>query len=126
MSDHTRRPIEQMASLHHGAVRLAAAELGLESFGMQLLDLPPGFAGYPEHDHAEDGMEEAYVVLAGAGTFVIDGEPVAIDPSVMLRIGPGARRRLEPGPDGVRVLAVGCTAGRPYARPLSFQLAESR
>ncbi|MGO9977432.1 MAG: cupin domain-containing protein [Solirubrobacteraceae bacterium] len=114
--------IDAMASLHGGAVKLAAAELAIESFGMQLLDLPPGFDDYPEHDHADDAMEEVYVTLSGSGTFEIDGRPVPIDPSMMLRIAPAARRRLEPGPDGVRVLAIGNTVGRPYERPPHFRL----
>ena len=122
MSDYTQRPIAEMASLHHGAVRLAAAELGVESFGMQLLDFPAGFDGYPEHDHAGDGMEEVYVVMSGSGEFDVDGERVAVDPSSMLRIGSGARRKLTPGPEGVRLLAIGCVQGGAYSRPQPFRL----
>ena len=122
MGAYRRIEIARMASIHGGAVKLAAAELGIESFGLQLLDLPLGFDEYPEHDHADDGMEEVYVTLAGSGTFVIDDRPVSIDPSVMLRIAPGARRRLEPGPNGVRVLAIGNAAGRAYDRPAHFRL----
>jgi uncharacterized cupin superfamily protein len=55
------------AAIHHDLVKLAAAELGVESFGMQVLDLPPDFREYPEHDHADDGQEEVYVVLRGSG-----------------------------------------------------------
>ncbi|MGO9974761.1 MAG: hypothetical protein ACLP01_18545 [Solirubrobacteraceae bacterium] len=122
MGAYRRIKIARMASMHGGTVKLAAAELGIESFGMQLLDLPPGFDDYPEHDHAGDGMEEVYVTLAGSGTFVIDGRPVPIDQTVMLRIAPDARRRLQPGPDGVCVLAIGNAVGRPYDRPAHFRL----
>lgn len=122
MGGHRLIDIAGMASLHGGAVKLAAAELGIESFGMQLLDLPPDFDDYPEHDHADDAMEEVYVTLTGSGTFVIDGRPVPIDPSSMLRIPPGARRRLKPGPEGARVLAIGNAVGRPYRRPEHFRL----
>ena len=123
MPSFTVGDIDEMAALHHGAVKLAAAELGVESFGMQLLDLPAGFADYPAHDHSEDGMEEVYVVLDGSGEFEIDGERVAVDRSRMLRISPDATRKLEPGPHGVRVLAIGCTAAKPYERPEGFRLA---
>lgn len=122
MSGYTQRPIAEMASLHHGAVRLAAAELGIQSFGMQLLEFPAGFDGYPEHDHAGDGMEEVYVVLSGSGEFLIDGERVAVDPSSMLRIGAGATRKLMPGSDGIRLLAIGCVPGGSYSRPQPFRL----
>jgi mannose-6-phosphate isomerase-like protein (cupin superfamily) len=116
------KQISEMQALHHGAVKLAGAELGVESFGMQVLDLPAGFDQYPEHDHVQDGMEEAYVVLRGRADAVIDGERVPIDQTQMLWIAPEAQRKLEPGPDGVRVLAIGCTPGRPYERPESFRL----
>lgn len=122
MTNFTVREIDAMASLHHGAVKLAAAELGIESFGMQLLEFPPGFDGYPEHEHSEEQMEEVYVVLRGSGEFEIDGETVPIDGSRMLWIDPGAKRKLRPGPDGISVLAIGCTRGRPYERPADFEL----
>lgn len=98
MGAYRRIEIARMASRHGGTVKLAAAELGIESFGMQLLDLPPGFDDYPEHDHASDGMEEVYVTLAGSGTFVIDGQPVPIEPSVMLRIAPAPGAVSSPAP----------------------------
>ena len=122
MTSFTVKDIETMESLHHGAVKLAAAELGIESFGMQLLEFPPGFDGYPEHDHSDDQMEEVYVVLRGSGEFEIDGETVPVDGNRMVRVDPGARRRLTPGGDGISVLAIGCTRGRPYERPADFEL----
>lgn len=117
------KQIEEMEALHHGAVKLAAAELGVESFGMNVLDLPAGFDQYPEHDHSQDGMEEAYVVLRGSAEFEIEGERVPIDESRMLWIAPTAKRKLKPGPDGVRLLAIGCAPGQSYERPSSFRLA---
>jgi mannose-6-phosphate isomerase-like protein (cupin superfamily) len=119
----TVKTIDELQSIHGGAVKLAAAELGIESFGLQVLDFPAGFDHYPEHDHAADGQEEVYLVLSGSGAFVIDGERVAIDPSRILRIEPTSRRKLEVGPEGIRLLAIGCAAGRAYERPEDFQLA---
>lgn len=116
------RQIEDMEALHHGAVKLAGAELGIESFGMQILDFPPEFTGYPEHDHADDGMEEVYVVLRGSAQFLIDGATVPIDGGRVLWIAPEAKRKLDPGPEGVRVLAIGCTRVKPYERPAGFRL----
>lgn len=122
MSTFTVREVESMQTLHHGAVRLVAAELGVESFGMQLLDLPAGFSEYPEHDHAYDRMEEVYVVLDGFGEFEIDGERVPVNRELMLRVGPDAKRKLFPGPQGVRILAIGCAPGERYQRPDAFKL----
>jgi mannose-6-phosphate isomerase-like protein (cupin superfamily) len=118
---HTLKSIDELDSIHHGAVKLAAAELGIRSFGMQVLDFPGGFSDYPEHDHSEDGQEEVYVVLEGQADFLIDGERLAVSPGQMLMVEPGTKRKLLPGQHGVRVLAIGCTAGRTYERPEDFK-----
>jgi mannose-6-phosphate isomerase-like protein (cupin superfamily) len=88
---------------------------------MQVLDFPAGFADYPEHDHSEDGQEEVYVVLDGHADFVIDGEELAVSRGQMLKVDAGTRRKLYPGPDGVRILAIGCTPGEIYERPEDFR-----
>jgi mannose-6-phosphate isomerase-like protein (cupin superfamily) len=123
---YTVKAIDDMQSIHHGLVKLAAAELGVESFGMQVLDLPPDFAEYPEHDHAEDGQEEVYVVLDGSGQIEIDGEQIPVEPGQMLRVEPASRRKLWSGPDGARVIAIGCAPAGAYERPEDFRLAVRR
>jgi mannose-6-phosphate isomerase-like protein (cupin superfamily) len=115
------KAIDELESIHHGAVKLAGAELGIRSFGMQVLDFPAGFADYPEHDHSEDGQEEVYVVLDGHADFVIDGEELAVSRGQMLKVDAGTRRKLYPGPEGVRILAIGCTPGEIYERPEDFR-----
>lgn len=122
MTGFTIKPIDDMQTINHGITKLAGAELGVESFGIQVFDFPPGFADYPEHDHSQDGHEEVYVVLRGSAEFEIDGERVPIDPERMLRIAPGSKRRLQPGPDGVRILAIGSSPGRPYVRSEGLRL----
>ena len=87
-----------------------------------VFDFPPGFADYPEHDHSADGQEEVYVVLRGSAEFEIAAERVPIDPGRMLRISAAAKRKLWPGPDGVRILAIGCIPGRSYERPAGLRL----
>jgi uncharacterized cupin superfamily protein len=77
MSGFTVRAIDEMGVTHEGLVKLAGAELGVESFGMQVLDFPGGLEHYPEHDHSADGMVEVYVVLRGSAEFEVDGERVA-------------------------------------------------
>src|SRR5579872_1011177 len=123
MSGYSAKDLDALGSLHHGMVKLAGAELGVESFGLQVLDFPPGFADYPEHDHAQDGQEEVYVVLRGSAECELGGERVGIDPGRILRVSAGTMRKLMPGPDGVRILAIGGTPGRAYERPAAFRLA---
>ena len=123
MGAYRLKRIDELESIHHGAVKLAADELGVESFGLQVLDFPAGFAGYPEHDHAEDGQEEVYVVLHGSAEFEVAGTRLTADAGSLLRVGPESRRTLVPGPDGVRILAIGCAPGGTYERPDDFRLA---
>ncbi|HKO27023.1 MAG TPA: cupin domain-containing protein [Solirubrobacteraceae bacterium] len=122
MSDYTVKSIEELESIHHGAVKLAGAELGIRSFGMQVLDFPAGFSEYPAHDHADDGQEEVYVLLRGSAEFQIDDERLTVGPGELVRIAPPATRKLVAGPDGARILAVGCAGDRPYERPEHFRL----
>jgi len=122
MSGYTLRHVDRMQALHHGAVKLAGAELGVESFGVQLLDFPAGFDGYPEHEHCDDGQEEVYVILVGAAEFSVDGERVPAQTGDMIRVEAGSRRSLRPGPAGVRILAIGGVPGGAYERPEGFRL----
>jgi len=111
--------IEDLPSINHGAVKLAGDDLGVQTFGLQVLDLPGGFADYPEHDHTQDGQEEVYVVLEGSAEFEIAGERISAVIGALVRFEPEAKRKLVPGPDGVRVLAIGCGPG--YERPEAFR-----
>jgi mannose-6-phosphate isomerase-like protein (cupin superfamily) len=120
---YTVKRIDELESIYHGAVKLAGAELGIRSFGMQVLDFPAGFSDYHEHDHAEDRQEEVYVVLRGQADFVIDGEAVTISQGEMVKVDDASKRKLQPGQDGVRVLAIGCTPGATYQRPEAFRSA---
>lgn len=122
MGGYTMRQIDELDSIEHGAVKLAGDGLGLRAFGLQVLDLPPRFADYPEHDHLHDRQEEVYVVLAGSAELEIAGERVPAGTGSIVRVGPDAMRKLVPGEDGVRILAIGGVAGD-YERPDAFRLA---
>ncbi len=119
---YTVKRIDDMEAIYHGSFRRAGAELGVESFGLQVFDMPPGFDSYPEHDHSEDGQEEVYVVLSGSGEVEIEGERIAVDRERILRVPSGTKRRLLPGPDGMRILALGGVPGKLYERPDPFKL----
>ena len=122
MSGYTVKRIADMEGIYNDSFKRAGAELGIESFGMQVFDMPAGFELYPEHDHGEDGQEEVYVILRGAGEFEIEGERVPVDTERIIRIPAGTKRKLWPGPEGVRVLALGGVPGRLYERPPPFEL----
>jgi len=118
MAGYTVKKIDDMEGIYGGGFKRARAELGVEAFGMQVLDLPPNMTEqYPEHDHSGDGQEEVYLVLRGAAEIEVDGDKHALDPETMVRVGPGVTRRLRTGSEGARVLALGGCAGKPYEAP---------
>jgi quercetin dioxygenase-like cupin family protein len=80
--------------------------LGTTAFGINEVRVPPGGSGR-EHDEAETGHEEVYVVLAGSGTFTIDGEELAIAAGDYLRVDADAKRQVGGGPEGLRFIVVG-------------------
>jgi len=106
----------------------AAAGLGVSSFGISIVDLAPGATEYPEHDHSADGLggqmfakrpqqlgqEEVYVALRGSGTLEADGEQYPLDADHIARVGAAVKRKIVPGPDGLRLLALGATPGEAY------------
>jgi mannose-6-phosphate isomerase-like protein (cupin superfamily) len=106
----------------------AAAGLGISSFGISIIDLAPGADEYPEHDHSAEGIggqmfakrpqqlgqEEVYVALRGSGTLEADGERYPLDADHIARVGPAVKRKITPGPEGLRLLALGATPGQAY------------
>ena len=117
MANYSVKKIDEMEGIYGGAFKRARAELGVESFGMQVIDMPPNADQYPEHDHSEDGQEEVYLALRGSADIEIEGETHRLDPDTMVRIGPGVKRKIKPGDEGIRVLALGGCAGKPYEAP---------
>ena len=74
-----------------GDWRLVRRTLGLQAFGLNLVDIPPG-GQIPEHDETRRDQEEVFFVLAGSPTFVIDGEDHAAPAGTFARLDPEHRR----------------------------------
>jgi mannose-6-phosphate isomerase-like protein (cupin superfamily) len=117
MPTYSVKRIDEMETGFGGGMRLARAALGVTSFGMQVEEFPPNFDQYPEHSHSEDGQEEVYVVLRGDAEIEIEGERIPLDTETIVRVGAGVSRRLFPGPQGVRILALGGVPGAAYEPP---------
>jgi uncharacterized cupin superfamily protein len=117
MADFTVKRIDEMEAIYGGAFKRARAELGVESFGMQVVEMPPGSELYPEHDHAGDGQEEVYIVLRGSAEIEIDGQRHSLDGDTMARVAAGTKRKVWPGSEGVRLLIVGNCPGELYDPP---------
>ena len=114
MADYTAKKLSDMEASYGGGFVKARAELGVTAFGMQVIQLPPDFSDYPEHDHAESGQEEVFLAIGGSGWVEIDGERVDLDGDTFVRIGPEARRKVYSGPEGLRMLALGGAPGTAY------------
>ena len=121
MPDATIKRLDEMESFYDGLVTRARAELGVTSWGMQVFDLPPHFDQYPNHHHGDGagdpGQEEVYIPLAGSATLVLDGDQHLLEPGVWARVGITQRRRLVPGGEGFRYIALGGTPGKTFVPP---------
>ena len=117
MGDYTVVEIDDIEAIAFGVFKRARATLGVKAFGLQVLDLPANADRYPEHDHSADGQEEVYVLLRGNGQIEIDDEPIEMTPDRIFALQPGTKRKLIPGDQGMRVLAIGGKAGEAYSPP---------
>lgn len=96
-----------------GVFRKMRIALGASGFGINQVELPPGASGR-EHDEAESGQEEVYIVLSGSGAMRIDGEDVQLVPGRWLRVDPVHTRMPIAGPDGLVLIMVGGTPGQGF------------
>ena len=112
MADVTVKHIDELDS-HEGRGRFVFARkgLGVTSFGMNVERFPAGYADYPDHDHDKDGQEEVYFVFTGSATLHAGDEEFELTPGTFARVGPGQKRKLVPGADGVELLAIGGKPG---------------
>jgi mannose-6-phosphate isomerase-like protein (cupin superfamily) len=122
MADYEAKRIDEMEAAFLGSFKRARAELGVESFGMQVIDLPPNFDRYPAHDHTHDNQEEVFVAMRGGGEIEVGEERFPLDADHLVRVGPTEQRKVFSGPDGIRVLILGGVPGQVYEAPEVSQL----
>lgn len=97
-----------------GAVRFVRRRLGATAFGINHFELGPGAAGL-EHDEAETGQEEVYVVLRGSGVLRVEAEELELRPGRYVRVSPRVVRQPVAGPDGLAWVALGAVPGGVYS-----------
>jgi quercetin dioxygenase-like cupin family protein len=118
MADVTVKNLDEFEAIFGGGMRRVRSGLGVTSFGMQVIELPPGFSMYPDHDHSHDEQEEVYVLLSGRATLRVgEGEEYVLEPGVFARVGPGQKRKLITEDEGARILVLGGTPGQVYEAP---------
>jgi quercetin dioxygenase-like cupin family protein len=69
-------------------------ELDCDNLGITVIDVGGEWQG-KTHDHAEEGHEEVYLLMEGAGSLTVDGEKVTLDPGKAVRVDPDATRQLQ-------------------------------
>jgi len=117
MADLTVKRLDEFEGIFDGGMLRVRAGLGVTSFGMQVIQLPPNFTHYPEHSHSHDDQEEVYTALSGKASLQVGGTEHMLEPGVFARLGPGEKRKLVTGEEGVRILAIGGVPGRAYEPP---------
>jgi hypothetical protein len=125
MSDYTAKKIGDMEAGFGGGFVKVRAELGVSAFGIQVIQMPPDFGDYPDHDHSDSGQEEVFATLDGSGWMDIEGERVDLDRETVVRVGPDVKRKIYSGPQGIRVLVVGGAPGFAYKAPEMTELTGS-
>jgi uncharacterized cupin superfamily protein len=125
VADYTAKRIDQMEAGFGGGFVKARAELGVTAFGMQVIQLPPNYSDYPEHEHAESGQEEVFLAIGGSGWIEIEGERADLDADTFVRVGPEAKRKVYAGAEGLRMLVIGGAPGEVYKIVATTELGAS-
>jgi len=116
MADVTIKRFDELDSYQgEGRFKYAAKSLGVTSWGMNILHLPPHWDKYPDHDHAKDGQEEVYMVIEVRAKLRAGSETFDLERGIIARVGPTQKRQIVPGPNGVTLLALGGTPGKAFA-----------
>jgi uncharacterized cupin superfamily protein len=103
----------------YGKWVLVRRSLGLASFGMNAVELPPGDS-IPEHDETGRGHEEVFIVLEGSPTLVVEGADHPLRAGSFARLDPEPRRTIRNDGDSVaRVLIVSAPVTSGY-EPLDW------
>jgi quercetin dioxygenase-like cupin family protein len=85
--------------------RFARKQLESRDLGVSLFRYAANMRSPVAHSHRE--QEEAYIIVAGSGRALLDGDVHELRQWDALRVAPDVVRAFEAGPDGLDILAVG-------------------
>ncbi len=80
--------------------------LDCENLGLTVIEADEGWTGM-EHDHAEEGQEEVYLLARGSATLVVEGEEHELAEGDAVRVAPEETRELHAGDGGAHVVVAG-------------------
>lgn len=103
----------------NGGWALVRKGLGVASFGINVVDIPPG-ERIPEHDESARDQEEVFVVLGGSPAVLIDGDEHPAAVGTFVRLDPDHTRTVvNTGSEPARVLIVSAPCSSGY-EPMSW------
>jgi uncharacterized cupin superfamily protein len=88
-----REEIERMEGSGDSTWLLARKALGTTAFGYNLVEIAPG-GQIPEHDEAQSGQVELYVILEGEAIMRLDGEDHPATAGTFASLEPAATRTI--------------------------------
>ena len=98
----------------YGKWVLVRKSLGVDSFGINAVELPPG-ESIPEHDETDRDQEEVFFVVTGAPTLVVDGVEHPLRPGSFVRLDTEPTRTIRnDGQDAATVLIISAPVSSGY------------
>jgi mannose-6-phosphate isomerase-like protein (cupin superfamily) len=85
--------------------RFGRSNLGSDHLGVSHFRYAPGMRASAGHHHRE--QEEAYIVVAGSGRILLDGDVHDLRQWDVVRVSPSVVRAIEAGPEGLEFIAIG-------------------
>jgi len=114
-----RDEFESMEGSGEATWKLARKALGTSAFGFNLVEIAPG-GEIPEHDEAQSGQVELYIVLEGEATMRLEGEDHPAPAGTFVSLEPEAKRTsLNRSDAPVTALLIGVQPGGGY-EPMSW------
>lgn len=93
---------------------LVRKSLGLESFGLNIVEIPVG-GSIPEHHEVDRAQEEVFYVIAGSPTITVDGADHVLEPGAFVRLDPEPVRTVRnDGHDAARVMIMSAPTSSGY------------
>jgi len=108
MSNYTKvnfLDIENSAQSDDIDMRFARKYLDSRDLGVTLTRYKANYQAKMAHSHKV--QEEAYVVIKGNGSVLLDDEVVEIKHWDVIRVAPEVIRAFKAGPDGLQIIAIG-------------------
>ena len=117
MSGYEVARLDEIAEITDGREPLRPIRhyFGITSFGINAwTGAEAGDRILNEHDEADDGNEELYVVTRGRATFELDGERLEAPTGTFVYVRPGVKRTAFADEPGTTMVAVGGVPGQAY------------